>query len=672
MKFKEELDAKKIAFARLDQNLSHLREACDGLAARLEELAATVKSDEQQKLTFEATEKGLAKKLDVLAKTAEAQAQEIQGAAAPKGKGSDRLAEARKSQIELQRQVDVQQKAWEEAVRQRESYSAAVHASEQSQAQSEDALREREVEVKDLELRIKESGGGKGGSGSAPSSSGDLQKELHTIKAQEQALTAEADRLRREVSEINRRYVQLDARLKARAESGGRPNQLAAVDFLLSQRNLGKVAGIRGTVEELARYEPKFKTALQMAGGNRFQALVVESDQVAEQCIQLLRQEKRGRATFLPLNKMLAGRPHGKSLVVAKAPGAEGFALDLVHFDEALRAPFWYVFGETVIMDDLGQARAQMGGVRLVTLNGDLIEATGAISGGYLDPSSQGRGADSAVELKRLGEELREKSEAESAARTELGRVSERIRVVAQELATRSIQDQSNQSTRKALESDLAAAREKLAAARARITSAEKEAKSATVSLASAEAAAQKLADSLSQLKARITKAQEEYLGQLPEAISTRLRGLQEAAQKTGEERVKANGELQSTRRLPRGADRQPFDPSPGAREGRERARGEEKGDPTDGEGGPRRSGLARRLKVPGVETGGDPAGPRRQEAGTRERAAPGHGEARRGASEPHDAPGPGRPGGDPPRPGGGEVPRARGGAARVPGSRGG
>jgi len=393
---------------------------------------------------------------------------------------------------------------------------------------------------------MKEAAPGKGSPEAG--SSGDLQKELHSLKAKEQALTADADRLEREVGELNRRYVQLDARLKARSEAGGRPNQLAAVDYLLSQRNLGKISGIRGTVEELAQYDTKHKTALQMAGGNRFQALVVETDQVAEQCIQLLRQEKRGRATFLPLNKMLPGRPHGKSMVVAKAAGAQGFAVDLVHFDESLRAAFWYVFGETVVMDDLAQARAQMGGVRLVTLTGDLIEATGAISGGYLDPSSQGRGADSAVELKRLGDELREKSEAESAARVELGKTSDRLRVVAQELATRSIQDQAHQSTRKMLDGDLTAAREKLGASRARIAAAEKEAQKATLALSAAETSVQKLAESLAQLKERIAKAQEDYLGQLPEAISTRLRALQEAAQKTADERMKANGELESTR----------------------------------------------------------------------------------------------------------------------------
>jgi chromosome segregation protein len=545
LKFKEELDAKKIAYARLDQNLAHLSEASEALAQQVEELTAAVRTDDATRAKLETQDQELSQRLETLSAQAEANAKEVQGATAPTGKSQDRLAAARKAQLELAREAEAQQRAWQEAVQRREAAKASLQAAEQLQAQSEDDLRERSVEVKDLELRIKESGGGRG-SGEVPT--GDLQKELHSVKAREQSLSAEAERLGREVGELNRRYLTLDARLKARSESGGRPNQLAAVDFLLSQRNLGKIPGIRGTVEELAEFDPKYRTALQTAGGNRFQALVVETDQVAEQCIQMLRQEKRGRATFLPLNKMLPGRPHGKSLLVAKASGAAGFAVDLVHFDESLRAAFGYVFGETVVMDDLAHARSQMGGVRLVTLTGDLIEATGAISGGYIDPSNQGRGADSAVELKRLGEELREKSEAEAAARVELSKSSDRIRVLAEELSKRSIQDQAHQSNRKGLEGDLAAARERLAAARARIAGAEAEAKKLTNGLAAAEEASNKLAASLAELKDRIAKAQEQYLGQLPEALSSRLRALQEVGQKTTDERVKVNGELESAR----------------------------------------------------------------------------------------------------------------------------
>ncbi len=546
VRFRQELDEKRIAFARQEQTLDHLKEAVEGIAARVEELARVVKADRVQESTLKGQEGKLARNLSDLEAKAEADQQQIQEATGAPGATPSRLAAARKRQLELERSQEARRGKWEAAVRSRETANATVLASERAQAQAEDDLREREVEVRDLELRVKETA--PGGAGRPGAATGELQKELFQLKSKEQALTAEVARLSREVTELNRRYLALDARLKARTESGARPNQLAAVDYLLSQRNLGQVPGIRGTVEELAEFDPKVKTALQVAGGNRFQALVVETDQVAEQCIQLLRAEKRGRATFLPLNKMLAGRPHGKSLVVAKGAGAQGFAIDLVRFDEPLRPAFWYVFGETVVMDDLARARAQMGGVRLVTLAGDLIEATGAISGGYLDPTSQGRGADSAVELKRLGEELREKGAAEVAARQELAKVAARIQTVAEELSTRSIQDQAHRSTRDAFAKDLGAARERLAAAKDRVRTVVAEQEKASTALAGATEAERRLAGEIEAATAEIRSAQEAYLAQLPEAISVRLRTLQQTVQTTQEERVRVNGELESVR----------------------------------------------------------------------------------------------------------------------------
>jgi chromosome segregation protein len=545
VKFKHDLDEKKMAFARLDQSLGHLREALEGIVRQVTELGQAVGADETQEKTLEGQEAKLAAELGSLDTESKKVGAEIQSATAAPGKTQDKLSAARRQQLELERQLDAKQKSWQTAVQAREAANAAQQAAERTQAQAEEDLREREVEVKDLELRAKDAGPGRGGSGPA---TGDLQKELFALKTKEKSLTAEADRLSQEVLELNRRYLALDARLKARAESGSRPNALAAVDYLLSQRNLGKIQGIRGTVEELAGVDPKHKTALQVAGGSRFQALVVETDQVAEECIKLLREEKRGRATFLPLNKMLPGRPHGKSLVVTKSSGAVGFAIDLVKFDEALRPAFWFVFGETVVMDDLAHARAQMGGVRLVTLSGDLIEATGAISGGYLDPSSQGRGADSAVELKRLGDELREKSAAEGAARTELTKVGERVRTLAEELSRRSIEDQAHQSTRDTVAKDLAAARDRLSSARERIRACVADQKKSESALAEAEASLTKLGEEIAALKASQQKAQEQYLSQLPETLSNRLRTLQESSQKIANERVRVNGELESVR----------------------------------------------------------------------------------------------------------------------------
>ncbi len=545
VRLKAELDGKKVEHARGEQNLSNLRDGLTELKGRTDDLSKSITGEESQLSKFTQEAKQLETRLKELDEEASSNSKDLELATGAPGKSQDRLAAARKQQLELERKLEAKQTAWQEAVAAKESAAGTLATSERDHAQAEEDLHEREVEVRDLEGRIGETDKGRG-SKATPTS--DLQKELFALRSKEKSLTTESERLTLEVGELNRRYLALDARLKARAESGSRPNQLAAVDFLLSQRNLGKVSGIRGTVEELAEFDPKYKTALSVAAGARFQALVVENDQVAEACIKLLREEKRGRATFLPLTKMLPGRPHGKSLIVAKAAGAEGYALDLVRFDEELRPAFWYVFSETVVMADLGHAREQMGGVRLVTLSGDLIEATGAISGGYLDPAGQGRGADSAVELKRLGEELRAKSAAETAARGELSELAEKIRAAAEELAKRSIEDQAHQSTRGLLEKDLLGAREKLKAVRDRLARAAQAEEKARATLKAGEAKLEAIATELAELRASREKAQEEYLAQLPQAVSSRLKQLQERSQATQEERVRVNGELQSVR----------------------------------------------------------------------------------------------------------------------------
>jgi chromosome segregation protein len=543
-KFKQELDEKKLAHARAEQVLANLRETLEGRDHQTESLSQAVTADETQRADLQGKAGELERRADALEKKASEQQKELGAATSSSGKPNDRLAQTRKQQLELDRKLEAQQRAWQSSVSAKEAAAAKVQSCERTQAQAEQDLAERELEVKDLELRVRESTKGEAGA----KATGDLQKELYALREREKQLTADAERLVKEVAEANRRYVALDARLKARVDSGGRPAALAAVDFLLSQRNLGKIEGIRGTVEELADFDPKYRTALQVAAGSRFQSLVVETDRVAEECIRLLREEKRGRATFLPLNKMLSGRPHGKALLVAKGPGSAGFAVDLVKFDESLRPAFWYVFGETVVMNDLAQARAQMGGVRLVTLAGDLIEGTGAISGGYLDPSAQGRGGDSPVELKRLADELRQKNAAEAATRTELARLTDKIRASADELASRSIHDEAHRSTRAVLEKDLDTARERLMSVRWRVPRAVEEHKRATAALETLTNELKAAGAELEKLRSARHNAQEQYLALLPQALSQRLKSLQEEAQSTQEARLAANGELQSLR----------------------------------------------------------------------------------------------------------------------------
>jgi len=542
-KFKADLDAKRMAFARLDENVQTAEQALTELDTRLAALVEQVKADSKELGRLAGEEKRLAGELGTVEKAAQAHTTDLKAATGEAEQSQGKLAGTRKQILILQQQQEEREKRWQAVVRDQEAAKAAFEAAERTKAQAEDDQRTRELELKDIELRTRP---GKNEKGGAEAATPELQKHLFQLRSKEKSLTAESDRLGQEVTELNRRYMSLDARLKARTEGGGRPNALAAVDFLLSQRNLGRIAGIRGTVEELARFDAANQTALQIAAGGRFQALVVETDQVAEECIKLLRAEKRGRATFLPLNKMLAGRPHGKSLVAAQSDGAVGFAIDLVHFDEELRPAFWFVFGETVVMRDLAAARSQMGGVRLVTQSGDLIEATGAMTGGFVETG--GRGSDNAVELKRLGEELREKSAAEAAARAELAQLTVELRSLTEELAKRSGQAEAQSSTRHLLDQELSGARERLKEASRRISEAEKARGKAEADLEAASGIATKLSQEIAATKASLQQLQEQYLGHLPGSVSTRIRTLQEAVQAKAEERLGIAKELEGIR----------------------------------------------------------------------------------------------------------------------------
>ncbi|MCI4349735.1 MAG: AAA family ATPase, partial [Thermoplasmata archaeon] len=543
-KFKQDLDERRMAFARLDEGVRNAEAEIQALTERAQTLQSQLAADGKAADQLRKEEKSLSASLKEIEARAQSQSNELQAATSQTDQSQGKLAGTRKEILKAEREQDELQKRWEAAVASRETAKANVAASEQSLAQAEDDRRTREMELKEVELRIRES---TASSGSGARSTQDLQKELFQAKAKEQTVRKESERLEQEVFELNRRYMALDARLKVRAERGGGASALAAVDYLLSQRNLGKIPGIRGTVQELASFDPQHATALTIAGGGRFQALVVETDAVAEECIRVLRLEKRGRATFLPLNRMLAGRPRGKSLLAAQAEGAVGFALDLVTFDEALRPAFWYVFGETVVMNDLAHARTQMGGVRLVTLQGDLIEATGAISGGYLD-LAKGAGGENAAELRRLGTELQQKTSAEAAARADLEKLAERVRSLSEELAKRSGQADARLEAREAIERDLKSAQDRLKEARGRIAEITAARTTAEKALAEADGGAEELSRGIAESKAAREKLQQEYLGHLPAALSKKIQALHEANQKATEERLEAGRKLEATR----------------------------------------------------------------------------------------------------------------------------
>src|SRR5713226_1825796 len=231
-----------------------------------------------------------------------------------------------------------------------------------------------------------------------------LQQEFHEKRAEEAKLAKEQAELQTAILSLTRGYAQLKA--EADVAENMKRGYTSAVSAILECRETGSIKGIHGTVAQLAHVETQYETAIVTSAGARMQALIVDDDSVAAQCIDYLKKRRIGRATFLPLTKMLVGKPRGKAILVAKE--CLGFAIDLCHFDEKYRDAFFYVFGDTLVVQTLDEARKWMGGVRLVTAGGELIEASGAMVGGEMERSGVKFGTSPAGEMEKIAEKLRE------------------------------------------------------------------------------------------------------------------------------------------------------------------------------------------------------------------------------------------------------------------------
>lgn len=285
--------------------------------------------------------------------------------------------------------------------------------------------------------------------------------------------------LEKQEADLNSAYRRIDGEynaLQAEKKVSDRVNRgSAAVEAILSLRNRGEMHGIHGTVQELATVDKGFETALSVAAGGKMQAVIVDDDQVAADAIAYLKREKLGRVTFLPLTKMMGGKPRAKAIMSVK--DSEGYAIDLIDFDQKYYNAFWYVLGDTLVVKDMDDARRIMGGIRIVTMQGELIEASGAMVGGNLSQQNLLKfGAASEDKLAELGEKLRKALDALEDVRARLRQVREEIRTADDEMrnANSSGMAQREQvaqikgriaeleKTRKATSDDLRAARERV------------------------------------------------------------------------------------------------------------------------------------------------------------------------------------------------------------------
>jgi chromosome segregation protein len=176
-----------------------------------------------------------------------------------------------------------------------------------------------------------------------------------------------------------------EERAKLEVKQAGIQENLAAnIAVKKVLENKSKLGEVYGTVAELGQTETKYSLALEIAAAHKIQSIVVEDDQVAARAIKFLKQQKLGIATFLPLNKIKPQPIKQETKELLKQPGVHGLAIDLIEFDPKFKDVFSYVFGNTIVVDTIDTARKLgIGKAKMVTLDGDLCEFTGAMTGGH-------------------------------------------------------------------------------------------------------------------------------------------------------------------------------------------------------------------------------------------------------------------------------------------------
>jgi chromosome segregation protein len=207
-------------------------------------------------------------------------------------------------------------------------------------------------------------------------------------------------RLEQEQGTLEREIARHDSRRDTLQESRG----TGALRLLLE----AGLEGIHGPVAQLGEVEERHRLALEVAAGARLGQVVVDDDRIAARAIELLKSRRAGRLTFLPLNRIRGGSGGGSMAAALQrgaaagaamgAGGLVGRAVELIRHEPIYAEVFRYVFGDTLVFDTLSNARRELGRCRAVTLEGELLEKSGAMTGGSFQPRAGQLGFGSAQE----------------------------------------------------------------------------------------------------------------------------------------------------------------------------------------------------------------------------------------------------------------------------------
>ena len=205
-----------------------------------------------------------------------------------------------------------------------------------------------------------------------------LQKEVEDFKLIQTKSFEELDKTKAQkedtfykIQKTQQKIAILDANKNAYKSAG----QGSGVETVLNAH----IKGVHEPLAKLADVDEEYIDAINVAMGARAYSIVVDSQDVAYRAIQVLRSQGRDRASFIPMD-IIKKAP--SRMVLPKSIGVIDFAINLIDFDDEYLDAFYFALGETIVVESEAAAKKLAGKYRVVTLEGDITEKSGLITGG--------------------------------------------------------------------------------------------------------------------------------------------------------------------------------------------------------------------------------------------------------------------------------------------------
>ena len=264
---------------------------------------------------------------------------------------------------------------------------------------------------------------------------GQLSEELEDLKEtaagrrnEYQIQIRQEKELSKTVEELRISLGQLSARKKTIEEM---ESNYEGYNYAVKHIMRSGLRGIRGVVAELINVPQGYETAVETALGAAMQNIVCDDDSSAKAAIDSLKANRAGRSTFLPLESV-RGRTQRDSRLEREA-GFIGFGPDCLEYDDIYGDIISYLLGRVVLVDNMDNAvrmSKAASGFRFVTLDGEVINAGGAITGGKYKNKTANI-LDRRAEITALAAEIDKKTAERQEAGQQLTALREKIRTFA-------------------------------------------------------------------------------------------------------------------------------------------------------------------------------------------------------------------------------------------------